>query len=180
MKKIVKPYLAILATLVLSFVTSNLHAQSSTDDDIDKGFYLQGGVASLKYTYGTYSYNLGTTYAVYGGYNFNKYIAAEILSATAHSTSNYSTTLNFNGYFLKPKYPLNDNLELFGRIGSNTISVNTSYAGSRSISSASYGGGLTAYLSADKTNYISAEYMTWYSRSGETLSGISVAYGRKF
>jgi len=180
MKKFDKSFVAIVTALTLSFAASSVYAQSATDADTDKGVYLQGGVASLNYTYGNYSYNLGTTYAVYAGYNFNKYIAAEVLTATAHATSNYSTTLNFNGVFAKPKYQLNDNLEVFGRIGSNNISVNTTYAGSRSKSFTSYGGGLTAFMSSERKDYISAEYMIWASEAGEKLTGFSVAYGRRF
>ena len=74
MKKIEKSFVAIFTLLALNCLTLNAKAQSATDSDTDKGVYLQGGVASLKYTYGTYSYNLGTTYAVYAGYNFNKNI----------------------------------------------------------------------------------------------------------
>ena len=141
MNKFSKSLLVILATLSYSFMSSSAHAQSSTDTDTDKGFYLQGGLASLKYTYGSYSYNLGTTYAIYGGYNFNKNIAGEILTATT-STANYSTTLNFTGFFVKPKMQLNDSLELFGRFGSNTISVSSTVQSSWSKAYTSYGGGV--------------------------------------
>ena len=179
MKYIYNLPITLFAALTLNFLASNVQAQSSTDADTDKGFYLQGGIASLKYTYGTYSYNLGTTYAIYAGYNFNKNIAAEVLTATT-STPNYSTTLDFTGFYIKPKYELNDNLELFARVGKNTLSVSSSYSGSRSKSFSSYGGGLTAYISAEKKDYISAEYMVWATQSTEKLTGVSIAYGRKF
>jgi hypothetical protein len=179
MKKIEKSFVAIFTLLALNCLTLNAKAQSATDSDTDKGVYLQGGVASLKYTYGTYSYNLGTTYAVYAGYNFNKNIAAEVLTATT-STPTYSTTLNFTGFYVKPKYQLNENLEMFARVGSNTLNVTTTYGGSRSQSFSSYGGGLTAYMSADKKDYISAEYMVWATQGTEKLTGISIAYGRRF
>ena len=103
MKKIEKSFVAIFTLLALNCLTLNAKAQSATDSDTDKGVYLQGGVASLKYTYGTYSYNLGTTYAVYAGYNFNKNIAAEVLTATT-STPTYSTTLNFTGFTIFSYY----------------------------------------------------------------------------
>jgi len=168
----------ILVTLSISFMASSVQAQSS-DSDPDKGFYLQGGLASLKLTNGSYSYNLGTTYALYGGYNFNKNIAGEILTATS-STPTYSTTLTFTGFFVKPKMELNDNLELFGRFGSNNISVSSTVVSSWSKAYTSYGGGLTAFMSPDKKQYISAEYMSWGQQGTVKLTGISIAYGQRF
>lgn len=179
MKNIYNLFITIFTALTLNLVASNVQAQSSTDAETDKGFYLQGGLASLKYTYGTYSYNLGTTYALYAGYNFNKYIATEVLTATT-STPNYSTTLDFTGFYVKPKYQLNDNLELFARVGKNSLTVSSTYAGSRSKSFNSYGGGLTFYSSAEKKDYISAEYMVWATQATEKLTGVSIAYGRRF
>ena len=179
MKKIEKSFVAIFTILAFSLASFSALAQSSTDPDPDKGFYLQGGLASLKYTYGSYSYNLGTTYAIYGGYNFNKNIAGEILTATT-STPTYSTTLNFTGFFVKPKMQLNDNLELFGRFGSNTISVSSTVQSSWSKAYTSYGGGLTAFMSPDKKQYISAEYMSWGQEGTVKLTGISIAYGQRF
>jgi len=165
----------------LALITLNTlaQAQSSNDPDPDKGFYLQGGLASLKYTYGNYNYNLGTTYAIYGGYNFNKNIAGEILTATS-STPSYSTTLSFKGFFIKPKMQLAENFELFGRFGSNSISVSSTVQSSWTKSYTSYGGGLTAFMSSDKKDYISAEYMSWGQEGAIKLTGISVGYGKRF
>lgn len=71
----------------------------------DSGFYLEGGISSLNIEYSSYSYNLGTTAVLYGGYNFNKNIAIEVMGATA-SSSNASTNLTFAGAFIKPKIEL--------------------------------------------------------------------------
>jgi hypothetical protein len=35
-------------------------------------------------------------------------------------------------------------------------------------------------MSADKKDYISAEYMVWATQGTEKLTGISIAYGRRF
>ena len=75
---------------------------------------------------------------------------------------------------------LNDNLELFGRFGSNTISVNSTVQSSWSKAYTSYGGGLTAFMSPDKKQYISAEYMSWGQEGTVKLTGISIAYGQRF
>ena len=63
LKKIV--YLLLIASYGLAFAQS--------DDENDKGAYVEAGAASLQLKYGTsYSYNLGTTYPIYAGYKLNK------------------------------------------------------------------------------------------------------------
>jgi len=88
--------------------------------------------------------------------------------------------MEFTGAFVKPKYPLGDNLEVFGRVGTNNLTITSSYNGKTSNSYSSYGGGLTAYIDAEKKSYISAEYMVWASQGLEKLTGGSVAFGRRF
>ena len=162
--------------IALSIFSLSAVAQSESDE---KGLYLEGGLSYLSLKYGNYSSYLGTTYAIYGGYNINKYLAAEVM--TAHSsTSDYSTTLTFGGAFLKPKYPINESLEIFGRVGYNNMTLSTSYGGSLSKTYTSFGGGLTAYLTSDKKQYISADYMRWAAANGYTLAGPAITYGYKF
>ena len=175
MKKITEKILFIATVLLLN----STNAFAEEQDPSDTGLYLQGGVASLNYQYGTYNYDMGTTYAIYAGYNFNKYLAVEVLYASS-STPTYTTTLDFSGGFIKPKLPIGDSLELFGRYGSNSLTVTSTYGGTRSKSFTSYGGGLTAYLDADKKNFISGEYMIWASEGYEKLWGTSISYGRRF
>ena len=162
--------------IVLSIFSFSAIAQSEADE---KGFYFEGGLSSLSLKYGNYSSNLGTTYAIYGGYNINKYLAAEVM--TAHSsTADYSTTLTFGGAFVKPKYPINETFEIFGRVGYNNMTLSTSYGGSLSKTFTAFGGGLTAYITSDKKQFVSADYMRWGAANGYTLAGPAITYGYKF
>jgi hypothetical protein len=174
----VKKFKILAVTTSLCFLICT-NAYADDQESLDSGLYLQGGIASLNYEYGSYQYELGTTYAIYAGYNINKYLAIEVLYATA-STPNYSTTVDFSGGFLKPKLPIGESLELFGRFGRNNLSVTSSYAGTNQQSYTSYGGGLTAYMDAEKKNFISAEYMIWASEGIEKLWGTSISYGKRF
>lgn len=164
--------------LIIFLNSSNAYSQGK--DNPESGVYLQGGLASLTYQYGTrYKYDLGTTYAIYGGYNFNQNLAIEGLYATS-STANYSTTLSFGGLYLKPKLPITESIELFGRLGTNSMTISTTYNGSVTKSYPSYGGGLSIYLDPQQKYYISLEYMMWAKSGIEKLTGSSVAFGTKF
>jgi len=79
MNKLIKKS-AICLTFALLASAHTVYAQDQ--DQSESGVYFQGGLASLTYEYGTnYKYDLGTTYAVYAGYNVNKYLAFEVMYA---------------------------------------------------------------------------------------------------
>lgn len=178
MKKITKALLKFSSSLLVVVNTTSAIAQDSNKSD--SGIFVQVGVATLNYHYdNTYTYDLGTTYALYGGFNINQYLAIEALYGTA-STSTYSTTLNFGGLYIKPKLPLTENFELFGRIGSNRMTISNNYNSSTSNTYKSYGGGITAYIDSEKKYYLSAEYMVWAESGLEKLTGTSIAFGARF
>ena len=168
-----------IVVLIIFLNSSNAYSQSK--DNTESGIYLQGGLASLTYEYGSnYKYDLGTTYALYGGYNFNQNLAIEALYATSRSTANYSTKLNFGGLYLKPKLPITESIELFGRLGMNSMTISTTYNGSVSNSYPSYGGGVSIYIDPQQKYYITLDYMIWAKSGDEKLTGTSVAFGTKF
>ena len=113
------------------------------------------------------------------GGNFNKYFGLELLGATT-STTDYSTTLDFDGIFIKPKYALNDYVEMFARMGLNEVNLSTSYAGRYTGSYLAYGGGINVYFTDDKKQYIQLDYMNWVHNNGYSLSGGGLSYGYKF
>ena len=133
----------------------------------------------MNINYGKYSYNIGSTYTVYLGGNVNEHLGIELLGATT-STTDYSTTLNFDGIFIKPKLALNDHLEMFARIGLNELNLSTSYAGSYTGSYLAYGGGMNFYFTDDKKQYLQIDYMNWAHNNGYSLSGAGISYGYKF
>ena len=145
----------------------------------DSGFYLEGGISSLNIAYSSYSYNLGTTAVLYGGYNFNKNIAIEAMGATA-SSSNSSTNLTFAGAFIKPKIELGDSIELFARAGVNNLTFSSTYSTSSTKTYGAYGAGLTLFFSGEKKQYLSLDYMRWASENGITLGGAGLTYGYRF
>ena len=106
--------------LLLSFLFLSTHSKADSAIDATGKVYLQAGFSSLNINYGKYSYNIGSTYTAYLGGNVNKYLGFEVLGATT-STADYSTTLSFDGVFIKPKYALNDYVEMFARIGFRSL-----------------------------------------------------------
>ena len=165
--------------LLLSFLFLSTHSQADSAIDATGKVYLQAGFSSLNINYGKYSYNIGSTYTAYLGGNVNKYLGFEVLGATT-STADYSTTLSFDGVFIKPKYALNDYVEMFARIGFNELNLSTSYAGSATGSYLAYGGGVNFYFTNDKKHYFQLDYMNWAHDNGYSLSGGGLSYGYRF
>jgi len=162
----------------LALITLNTLAQAQSALENNGNFYVIAGTGSLAVTYGSTSTDLGTTGVVYSGYDFNKYIGIEILTGRASSENNV-VKLNFAGVFLKPKFPINDTVEIYGRLGTNSSTLKI-YNASVSESTASYGGGLNIYPFDDKKQFFQLGYMTWYKKSGYTIEGAEVSYGRRF
>ena len=163
--------------LILIAFSIGSKAQSSIDDG--GKIYLQAGYSALNINYGKYSYNIGSTYTGYLGVNIHKNIGFEILGATTN-TADYSTTLNFDGIFIKPKIAVNDFVEFFGRVGVNELNLKTSYAGSYTGSYVAYGAGVNFYFTDDKKQYIQIDYMNWAHNNGYSLSGGGLSYGFRF
>ena len=168
--------LSLLACIaVLCASTSVAQAQSS---DWTPGLYVQAGVVPLTLKYNQYNYALGTTATVAMGYDFHKNLAGEVLYART-STTDYSTTLSFAAFYLKPKYQINDTFEVHGKVGTNNMTIETTY-GAADRNFTSYGVGMTAYISDDKKNFLSVDYMVWGKNNGYSLVSPSLTFGRKF
>lgn len=81
------------------------------------------------------------------------------------------------GAFIRPNARLNENVEVFGRIGL----VYSNLSGASSLSSDSdiaYGLGANIYL--NKTAYVTVSYMTLYENDGVKFSGPSIGLGFPF
>jgi len=87
---------------------------------------------------------------------------------------------NFEGIFIKPKYALNDYVEVFGRLGLNEANLTTSYSGNYSGSYVAYGAGVNFYFTDDKRQYLQIDYMSWGHDNGYSLSGPGLSYGYRF
>ena len=162
---------------IVSIFTSVSNAQNGNSSHTS-GVYVQAGVVPLMLKYNQYNYNLGTTGTALLGYDFSKYMAAEIMYASS-STADYSTTLSFTAFYLKPKYPINDTFEIQRQLGSNNMVLSSSYS-SATKSFTSYGLGLTAYLGSDKKQYLAVDYMVWGDNNGYSLISPALTYGFRF
>lgn len=89
---------------------------------------------------------------------------------------------NAVGIYLKPKTKLNDQIELFGRLGLARVKGTITAAGfateSGSDSSFSYGAGLSYAINA-KTS-VNADYMQYLSQDGFKVNGFTFGVGMKF
>ena len=164
-------------TACILLISFNAIAQKN--DENNPGVYISGGIVPITLKAQTYSYDLGTTYPFFVGYNFNKNLSAEFMFASA-STANYSTTLNFSAVYLKPILPISNNAELFARLGSNNMNLTTTYTNITQ-RYASYGGGATFYFADEKKGkYISIDYMVWGQEGTLSLVSPGVTFGMKF
>ncbi len=89
---------------------------------------------------------------------------------------------NAVGLYLKPKTKLNDQVELFGRVGFARVKGTISAAGfgseSDSDSSFSYGAGFSYAI--NPTTSLNADYMQYLSKDGFKVNGFTFGVGFKF
>ena len=123
------------------------------------------------------------------GYDFTKNFSVELVGATSVASANvnilgYDVALKVdNGYgaYLKGRVEVAPNFELFAKAGWVHATISASVPGvaaSSSDSSASYGVGLH-YMFA-KPWYLQADYVSYYSKSGDTIKGPSIGVGVRF
>lgn len=129
----------------------------------------------------------------YIGYELNSNFAAEGLIGTGLGGTNVkvngvsqsnpvtSKTDYLYGAFIKPLAKLNDEFEVFGRLGyikGKTTSSNTSASSSTIKGDWSYGVGANYYL--NKTTYVSASWMNLYRKDGVKSDGWTIGVGLKY
>lgn len=129
----------------------------------------------------------------YIGYELNENFAAEGLIGTglggtdvkvngaSQSNPVTSKTDYLYGAFLKPRAKLNDEFEVFGRLGyikGKVTSSNSSASSSDVKGDWAYGVGANYYF--NKTTYISASWMNLYRKDGVKSDGWTVGLGIKF
>jgi outer membrane immunogenic protein len=119
------------------------------------------------------------------GYEFNKYIGAEVFGATSVSSGSVDGVSvkvdNAYGAYLKVRGEAAPGFELFGKLGWVHATLNASIPGasaSSSDSSISYGVGLQYTFSGNW--YGQADYMSYYDKSGTSIKGPSIGVGVRF
>jgi opacity protein-like surface antigen len=127
------------------------------------------------------------------GYELNPNLAIEALAAFGLSDATVKVngisvpgfTMeidNVVGVYLKPKTKLNDNMEMFGRVGfaraKGTVSAIGVGSESSSANSFSYGAGLSYAI--NPTTSLNADYMSYLNKDGFKASGFTFGVGFKF
>ena len=88
---------------------------------------------------------------------------------------------NSFGVFLKPKAMLNENIEIFGRLGYMNSKLTASGAGlSLSDSDSGFAYGLGANYYVNKNTYLTVSYLNAYDKDSTTISGVTFGLGTKF
>jgi outer membrane immunogenic protein len=119
------------------------------------------------------------------GMDFMPYLGGEIFGGTSASGGDlYGVSLkvdNMYGAYLKLHAEIATEFELFARAGWVHSTVKASYAGfggSSSDDDLSYGIGLQ-FMFADHW-YMQGDYMSYYSKQGDTIKGPSLSVGYRF
>jgi hypothetical protein len=176
-----KPVKKLFAIASLMIATTGANAQ----------WYGELAYVSATSKYSTSSNRVTSTNELisgYIGYELNKNFAAEGLIGTGLggadvkvngvSQSN-SVTTKFDyvyGAFLKPRVKLNNEFEMFSRLG--YIKGKTTSSTSEERGDWAYGVGANYYF--NKTTYASASWMNLYSKGGVRFDGWTVGIGIKF
>jgi opacity protein-like surface antigen len=89
---------------------------------------------------------------------------------------------NAVGFYLKPKTKLNDQVELFGRVGFARVKGTVSEAGfgSESVTESSFSYGAGFSYAINSTTSLNADYMQYLSKDGFKVNGFTFGVGFKF
>jgi len=173
----------VLASLVLVATAGVVSAQT-----VAKDFYVEGGFVPMKVTGDavdvtpvaarmTLGKNINVNLAVEGVYAFTA-------SKDSVQVQNTNVEIAIAGYgvYLKPKFAVANDTEVFGRIGYTSAKL-TASAGNVSVSgdtvnSLSYGAGLQTEITKDW--YAQADYMVFSKKDGGTVKGFGVSAGYRF
>lgn len=95
-----------------------------------------------------------------------------------------SLDIKFNkayGVYLKGSHFINDEIDVFGRVGYATVKGFGSYQGFTETfeeSGTSYGAGIRFNL--DKTKYLTFDYLSFLKKGEMKINAVSINYGHKF
>jgi len=152
--------------------------------------YVEGSYAWPKFDSGGYSGTMGAG-IVRAGVNFHRYWAVEAVgafgTADAHISA-YGIPISMKlksayGAYLKAQYPVSPHFELFARAGwlHATLEASaTDYGVSASASDSSFSYGAGFQVPFGTGWYAQADYMSYYSKSGDAIRGPSIGFGYRF
>ncbi|SEK95803.1 Opacity protein [Roseateles sp. YR242] len=123
------------------------------------------------------------------GWNVHQYVALEVMVAAGVSDDNFDSGAgaykakveNAYGVYIKPKYALNDQFEVFGRVGFANSKVKLSTTGlSGSDSDSDVSWGLGATYKFNKQWYGAADYTSYFNKDGLKVDGFALNVGYRF
>jgi hypothetical protein len=136
------------------------------------------GVSSLNINGASSSVNVGTTPTLSVGVKVIDNVSAEFLGAWSTS-SDSSVTLSNYGVYARPFVKINENFEIFGRLGINRMTLETT-SDYVSTSYLAYGLGANLYFGENQKLYVQGNYMWWGKENGISLSGAGGAVGYRW
>ncbi|GAA6140378.1 porin family protein [Hydrogenophaga sp. 5NK40-0174] len=124
---------------------------------------------------GLVGYELGPFVAVEGMISFG--VADDDISGNGISTGLKGEVDNMFGAYIKPKFPVTPEFDLFGRLG--FASTKLSVAGD-SGTETSLSWGLGASYKINEQLSINGDYMTYHDKDDVTIDGFTVGVGFRF
>lgn len=187
-----KTTLSALAAATALFASASVHAQRA--QTFNPSVYAEIGYthSNVKISDGadTVKFSPGAVSGVFG-YKFTPNLSVEGLLGLGMGKDNI--TLNgvdsgvdgkvksTFGVFLRPSFDINENVELFGRVGwvrsKVEISDSTSSANG---SDTDFAYGIGANFNLSNTTYIQAGWMQYLNKDGAKIDGLNVSYGMRF
>lgn len=178
MKKIILVSATLLACAAAQAQTYVELAYTATTVEIDRrGFNIETKPSALR---GIVGYEFNPNLAVEGMVAFG--VGTSSITANGQSVADANFKINSAlGLYLKPKIKLNNEIEIFGRLGfastKSTVS-DTADTSTGSWSSFSYGAGVS-YAITPKIS-LNADYMQYLNEDKETVNGFNFGVGYKF
>lgn len=119
------------------------------------------------------------------GYEFNKYVGAEVFGATSISSGSlYGVSVkvdNAYGAYMKLRTEAAPGFELFGKLGWVHATLNASIPGAAASSSdSSFSYGVGVQWTFTQKWYLQGDYMSYYDKSGDSIKGPSLGVGVRF
>ena len=146
--------------------------------------YVELGYTQLNWSEGSLSIKPSNA-LVRVGYQFNSYLAAELLGAASVSSDTLQG-VSFKvdsayGAYLKGQVPVGPKFELFARAGWLHATFTGSFMStSVSVGDSSISYGVGAQYHFTKNWYVQGDYASYFNKGGDSIKGPSVSVGYRF
>lgn len=172
----------------LAFAAISLACASAAMAQMPAGVYGEVGYTAATYNSPGFNVNPSAVRAIFGkslDKNFN--VEGMVAFGVANSSANvngFDVAVNIDnmyGLYLKPKYELNHDVELFGRFGFAHIGATASTMGvavTDSVDGFSYGAGANYKINSKYS--LNVDYMSYGVKDGGNYNGLTFGLGYKY